>query len=51
MSREGASFDVTPLADSTEVDDDLKAKAEEYHEALIELVASYVARHTLIHII
>lgn len=36
----GASFDVIPLAECNDiplVDDELKAKAEEYHEKLIEL--------------
>ncbi|CAN0127385.1 unnamed protein product, partial [Discosporangium mesarthrocarpum] len=33
----GANFDVVPLEEATNVDDELKAKAKEYHEALIEL--------------
>lgn len=34
----GANFDVTPLAESTLVDDALKASAQKYHEELVELV-------------
>lgn len=33
----GANFDVTPLAESTLVDDELKESAAEYHEQLVEL--------------
>ncbi|CAB1106417.1 unnamed protein product [Ectocarpus sp. CCAP 1310/34] len=33
----GANFDVTPLADSTHVDDELKESAAKYHEELVEL--------------
>lgn len=33
----GANFDVTPLAESTDVDDELKASAAKYHEELVEL--------------
>lgn len=33
----GANFDVTPLADSKDVDDELKASAAKYHEELVEL--------------
>lgn len=33
----GANFDVTPLAESTDVDDELKESAAKYHEELVEL--------------
>lgn len=33
----GANFDVTPVAESTLVDDELKASAMKYHEELVEL--------------
>lgn len=33
----GANFDVTPLAESTLVDDELKESAAKYHEELVEL--------------